>query len=72
MVGLRVKLKTVWSAEENSVAAASGFITTVEVPAVKVPALVKRVPEVPLSVMVEPLAVKVPPVAISILPVVRA
>ena len=45
---------------------------TVEVPAVKVPFLVKRVLVVPVKVMVEPLAVKVPPVAMSNLPVLRA
>ena len=71
IVGERVRLLKV-IVPEVKVAAASGFITTVEVPAVKVPVLVKRVPVVPVKVIVDPLAVKVPPVAISKLPVLRA
>ena len=42
---------------------------TFEVPWVKVPTLVKRVPDVPVKVTVEALAVKVPPVAMVKKPV---
>ena len=54
------------------VTVASGLKTTVEVPCVNVPSLVKSVPEVPLIVMVEELAVKVPPFKAITPPMVTA
>ncbi len=45
-----------------SVTLASGLKRTVELPCVKVPERVKRVPLVPVRVMVELFAVSVPPV----------
>ena len=59
MVGDRVRMKKS-IVPEVKVTAAFGFITTIDVPAVKVPVRVNSVPEVPVRVMVEPLAVRVP------------
>ena len=54
------------------VTVASGLKTTVEVPCVNVPSLVKSVPEVPVRVIVAALAVKVPAEAMLSRPVDKA